>query len=142
MALQHTLNQIARNNDLLRTDVMKTVSNEIEAALTIFLNEIRQAPDMETLLCIRRILWDPSFAEGGTYHKYCCAVSKLKIWRLNADTRYCTLLHRKIQKEREVPTISFKVVPRITRATTRTLCDTIIEDNGELSENVITYSSI
>jgi len=138
--------------DLRQEDVLKIVYNDIEKAINVFREEIRQAENVETLEFLRRHMWDKLFAEKGAYYDLCKRSPMLKILRLNADIRYCDLLKQKKYSEQQqivyqiIKSDGVRTRSQIMRALTTTENNgntTIgVERDGELTENVITYTHL
>jgi len=59
-------------------------------------------------------MWDKLLSERGIYYSYCKKSPMLKILRLNADIRYCSLLENKRRKEEQQITYTIKDKPFIT----------------------------
>jgi hypothetical protein len=121
------------NND----DVHRIVEKEIEEKITAFRSEIRTAPNVETLLFLRRFVWDNLFsAEHGIYYPYCKQSPMLKTMRISADMRYHELLEQK--RRNEMDQIQYVVVPTKKRILS-SIVEAEAELDGELVENDICY---
>ena len=152
------IKQITNLCNLKDEDVLKVIYDEIEQAISTFREEIRLASSVETLQFIRRHMWDKLLSERGIYYSYCKKSPMLKILRLNADIRYCSLLENKRRKEEQqiTYTIKDKDKPLITITHTpinrednlvvNNTVDNLVGNNdidtsGELTESVIIYSN-
>ena len=102
------IKQITNLCNLKDEDVLKVIYDEIEQAISTFREEIRLASSVETLQFIRRHMWDKLLSERGIYYSYCKKSPMLKILRLNADIRYCSLLENKRRKEEQQITYTIK----------------------------------
>lgn len=118
-------------------DVQRIVEKEIEDKISSFRTEIRTAANVETLLFLRRFVWDNLFsAENGIYYPYCKQSPMLKAMRISADMRYHELLEQK--RRNEMDQIHYVVVP-----TKKRILSSVVEAelDGELVENNIQYSN-
>jgi hypothetical protein len=130
--------------NLVPEEVLKIVYDEIEESISAFRHEIRIATSVETLEFIRRTLWDKLFSEAGCYYELCKRSPMLKILRLNADIRYCDLLKKKKQSEREECCFRFHIIKRtvvsVVPLPVKAPCHESAEEvDGELTENEIIY---
>ena len=136
--------QIIQNlaNEFDQTDIHRSVIAEIESQLILFRTEIRNAKNVETLLFLRRFMWDNLFAaQVGVYYESCKQNPILKAMRIAADIRYYELLEQKRRNETEQ--INYVVVN-----TNKTVLTSVVELDveleeldGELTENEINYLS-
>ena len=156
------IKQITNLCNLKDEDVLKVIYDEIEQAISTFREEIRLASSVETLQFIRRHMWDKLLSERGIYYSYCKKSPMLKILRLNADIRYCSLLENKRRKEEQQITYTIKdkdkPLIREDNLVDNTVVDNTVVDNfvdnlvgnkdnndidtsGELTECEIFYSN-
>ncbi len=124
-------------NEFGQTDIHRSVIAEVESQLVLFRTEIRNAKNVETLLFLRRFMWDNLFSpQTGVYYEYCKQNSMLKAMRIAADIRYYELLEQKRRNETEQ--INYIIAP-----TNKTLLVSVVELDveldGELTENEINY---
>ena len=142
MNLNSAIKQITDAYDLDYDEVLKLVYDDIEHAISLFREEIRLAENVETLLFLRRSIWEPLFAENtGTYYTHCKRSPMLKILRFNADIRYCELLERK--RRNEHLQVSFRMVESHKPILLdKESSEVVVELDGELVENEIVYSKI
>ena len=133
------MKHLSEGLNLIPEEVLKIVYDEIEESISTFRQEIRVATNVETLEFIRRTLWDKLFSESGCYYDLCKRSPMLKILRLNADIRYCDLLKKKKQSEREE--CSFRIIKRsVVNVVPLKACQESVEEvDGELTENEIIY---
>jgi hypothetical protein len=133
--------QIVHNlaNEFDQTDIHRSVIAEIESQLILFRTEMRNAKNVETLLFLRRYMWDNLFApQVGVYYESCKHNSMLKAMRIAADIRYHELLEQKRRNETEQ--ISYIVVNTNKTVLTSVVdLDAELELDGELTENEIRY---
>jgi len=126
-------------NEFDQTDIHRSVIAEIEAQLVLFRTEMRNAKNVETLLFLRRFVWDNLFAaQVGVYYESCKQNSMLKAMRIAADIRYYELLEQKRRNETEQ--ISYVVV-NTNKTVLTSVVDEVEELDGELIENEINYLS-
>ena len=126
-------------NEFDQTDIHRSVINEIESQLVLFRTEMRNAKNVETLLFLRRFMWDNLFAaQVGIYYESCKQNSMLKAMRIAADIRYYELLEQKRRNETEQ--ISYVVV-NTNKTVLTSVVDEVEELDGELIENEINYLS-
>ena len=126
-------------NEFDQTDIHRSVINEIESQLVLFRTEMRNAKNVETLLFLRRFVWDNLFAaQVGVYYESCKQNSMLKAMRIAADIRYYELLEQKRRNETEQ--ISYVVV-NTNKTVLTSVVDEVEELDGELIENEINYLS-
>ena len=124
-------------NEFGQTDIHRSVIAEVESQLVLFRTEIRNAKNVETLLFLRRFMWDNLFSpQTGVYYEYCKQNSMLKGMRIAADIRYYELLEQKRRNETEQT--NYIIAP-----TNKTLLVSVVEMDveldGELTENEINY---
>jgi hypothetical protein len=145
-----TIKEITNGFNLRQEDVLKVVYADIEQAINTFREEIRLAENVETLEFLRRHIWDRLFAEKGAYYDLCKRSPMLKILRLNADIRYFDLLKQKRRNEDQQITYQIikssgvqtrRQIMRAIVADQKSDADSIVEVDGELSENEITYTT-
>jgi len=123
------------SQELNAGDVRRAVEKEIEDKITLFRHEIRTAQNIETLLFLRRFIWDNLFsAEKGIYYPNCKQSPMLKAMRISADIRYHELLEQK--RRNEMDKIEYVVVPTKKRILSSVVD---VELDGELIENEIHY---
>jgi len=126
-------------NEFDQTDIHRSVIAEIESQLVLFRTEMRNAKNVETLLFLRRFVWDNLFAaQVGVYYESCKQNSMLKAMRIAADIRYYELLEQKRRNETEQ--ISYVVV-NTNKTVLTSVVDEVEELDGELIENEINYLS-
>ena len=137
MKFTQTVQMLA--NEFDQTDIHRSVINEIESQLVLFRTEMRNAKNVETLLFLRRFMWDNLFAaQVGVYYESCKQNSMLKAMRIAADIRYYELLEQKRRNETEQ--ISYVVV-NTNKTVLTSVVDEVEELDGELIENEINYYS-
>jgi len=140
MKFTQTVQMLA--NEFDQTDIHRSVIAEIESQLVLFRTEMRNAKNVETLLFLRRFIWDNLFAaQVGVYYESCKQNPMLKAMRIAADIRYYELLEQRRRNETEQ--ISYVVVN-----TNKTVLTSVVdldleleELDGELIENEINYLS-
>jgi len=140
MKFTQTVQMLA--NEFDQTDIHRSVINEIESQLVLFRTEMRNAKNVETLLFLRRFMWDNLFAaQVGVYYESCKQNSMLKAMRIAADIRYYELLEQRRRNETEQ--ISYVVVNTNKTVLTSVVdLDVALEElDGELIENEINYYS-
>jgi|688.fasta_scaffold372778_1 hypothetical protein len=137
MKFTQTVQMLA--NEFDQTDIHRSVIAEIESQLVLFRTEMRNAKNVETLLFLRRFMWDNLFAPHvGIYYESCKQNSMLKAMRIAADIRYYELLEQKRRNETEQ--ISYVVV-NTNKTVLTSVVDEVEELDGELIENEINYYS-
>lgn len=134
----HHISQEFNNND-----VHRIVEKEIEDKITSFRYEIRNAKNVETLLFLRRFIWDNLFSsETGIYYSYCKQCPMLKAMRISADMRYHELLEQKRRNEIN-QTTQYVIIPINKKDGSKSINPSSeAELDGELVENNIYYSNL
>jgi hypothetical protein len=125
-------------NEFDQMDVHRSVAAEVEAQLVLFRTEMRNAKNVETLLFLRRFMWDNLFShQNGVYYEYCKQNPILKTMRIAADIRYYELLEQKRRNETEQ--INYIIAPT-NKLLLASVVEIDIELDGELTENEINYA--
>lgn len=124
-------------NEFGQTDIHRSVITEVESQLVLFRTEIRNAKNVETLLFLRRFMWDNLFSpQTGVYYEYCKQNPMLKGMRISADIRYYELLEQKRRNETEQ--INYIIAPT-NKSLLVSVVEMDVELDGELTENEINY---
>ena len=124
-------------NEFSQTDIHRSVMVEVESQLVLFRTEIRNAKNVETLLFLRRFMWDNLFSpQTGVYYEYCKQIPTLKTMRITADSRYYELLEQKRRNETEQ--INYIIAPT-KKSLLTSVVELDVELDGELTENEINY---
>jgi hypothetical protein len=124
-------------NEFGQTDIHRSVITEVESQLVLFRTEIRNAKNVETLLFLRRFMWDNLFSpQTGVYYEYCKQNPMLKGMRIAADIRYYELLEQKRRNETEQ--INYIISPT-NKSLLVSVVEMDVELDGELTENEINY---
>lgn len=124
-------------NEFDQTNIHQSIASEVESQLILFRTEIRNAKNVETLLFLRRFMWDNLFSpQTGIYYEYCKQNSMLKAMRISADIRYYELLEQKRRNETEQ--INY-ILPATNKTLLTSVVDVGVELDGELTENEINY---
>jgi hypothetical protein len=137
MKFTQTVQKLA--NEFDQTDIHRSVIAEIESQLVLFRTEIRNAKNVETLLFLRRFMWDNLFAAHvGVYYESCKQNPMLKAMRIAADIRYYEFLEQKRRNETEQTSYVFV---NTNKTVLTSVVDEVEELDGELTENEINYLS-